>query len=162
MNGAYLGEVRIMRPRSGKTTWAIKSLATRSLKESGQDAYFSYSPHVAEMVKRKSERDDLVTGPAGAALCGQPLDGLVIVDDPIKNMVEARNPLLVETMLDWIRNVLLVRCTISARIVLMGSPFTANCVMGALQREPPHGFVVVHGRGILPRPGIAPQPGSRW
>jgi hypothetical protein len=131
-----------MRPRSGKTSLAIAKLSKADPEESS--GYFTYADGTAK-AKGRGLHANVVLGKVGCSLAGQVLDGTVIVDDPTRNMQEAKDAALVEETIGWILNVLIPRCSISSRIVIMGTAFTGSCVMARLAKDPPPGFTVETG-----------------
>lgn len=120
------GERRVLMspPRSGKTT-AAKALAMAALCRHQSVLYVAYAQALADDVAHRLRewhgRDpELRALGRGAATLSYSAD-LIVVDDPIKDMVEARSETLVGQLRDWFACCLLPKLAPGGSIVVIGS-----------------------------------------
>jgi predicted phage terminase large subunit-like protein len=66
----------------------------------------------------------------GGQLTGQPIDGIAIVDDPIKDAEQARSKLQRENAEEWMRKVLMTRLHPGASVILMATRWHEDDLSG--------------------------------
>jgi predicted phage terminase large subunit-like protein len=80
-----------------------------------------------------SEGGGMVSMGIGGAITGRGAD-LIIVDDPIKNWIEATSQTYQERTFDWFRSVLLTRCEPHTTVILLMTRWHENDLTGKLLR----------------------------
>lgn len=144
-------------PQHGKTELTIHALAWAHHKIPGRrHAYATYAQERSERVANKArlvaDRSGIhIDGPsnywqdsAGSTviwtsvkgpLTGEPVDGLLIIDDPTKDRKDAESGVRRADQLDWFDDVAEPRCHQSASIIIMATRWHPDDLSGQLIRR---------------------------
>jgi predicted phage terminase large subunit-like protein len=97
----------------------------------------------------------------GGGMTGEPIDGVAIIDDPIKDRKEAESPLVRENHKDWFHSVLETRVHPGASIIVMMTRWHPDDLVGYLVKE--CGFTYINLKAIADErrpPGDNREPGQ--
>jgi phage terminase large subunit-like protein len=156
-------------PQHGKTETTIHAFAWWIKKFPHlRYAYATYSSDRSQRVGRRAlaiaQRADvqlvaanmgLWTTPAdgqvlwtsvGGGMTGEPIDGCIVIDDPLKDRKEANSPTIRENHKDWFHGVVETRVHPGASVIVMATRWDADDLSGYLVRE--LGFTYINLRAI--------------
>ncbi len=148
-------------PRHGKTITLLHALAwLLRIDPTKTHAYVTYGQHLANSksrIARAIARNNhvtlstdstsvhewrttsggglLATG-IGGPLTGQGITGLGIIDDPIKNRVEAESRTKRETIIDWFRSTFYTRLEPGSSCIIISTRWHPEDLIGVLKRDP--------------------------
>lgn len=140
-------------PQHGKSVAVTSSLVGRMLSGKGRSAYVSYNQDRADEVSLQTqwmadgiglawEGQRRKWGPPkgasviwtsiGGSLTGSPIDDLLVVDDPVKDRIEASSPTYRDRVWDWWTAVALTRCHPGASIIVVATRWHEDDLSGRL------------------------------
>lgn len=90
----------------------------------------------------------------GGPLTGRPIDGVLLIDDLIKDWEEAQSPVIRQKALDWLATVAETRVHPGASIVMIATRWHENDPSGVMIRE--------HGWESINLPAIKPNGEPLW
>lgn len=161
-------------PQHGKSIVVTHGLIWLLLQQAKRHAYISYSAQRSAEVSLETrwlaERAglaydgnlDLCRTPDGGSirwtgiggtLTGAPVDGLLIVDDPVKNMEEARSATVRDGTDSWFRSVALVRTHPGASCIVIATRWNEDDLSGRL---------IKRGWDSINLPAINPTGKALW
>lgn len=79
-------------------------------------------------------------------MTGEPVDGVLVIDDPIKDRKEAESPTIRESLKDWYHGVVEARIHPGASVIVMATRWHADDLSGYLVRE--QGFDYINFKAI--------------
>lgn len=144
-------------PQHGKTEAAVHALIQAAARNGGRSAYATYNAKRAARVQRKARsiavaagvdatyrQDDWFVPSSGASiiwasrkggLTGEPVDGLLIIDDILKDRREADSATVREECECWFDEVADTRCHPSASIIVMATRWHPEDLSGVLVKR---------------------------
>lgn len=85
---------------------------------------------------RTPQGGGVVAAGVGGPLTGEPVDGLMLVDDPVKNQVEAQSSLFRERADEWFKTVAITRCHPSSSQIVVQTRWHEDDLSGRLIKRP--------------------------
>lgn len=82
----------------------------------------------------------------GGGMTGEPIDGVIVIDDPIKDRREAESPTIRQNLQDWYHGVVETRLHPGASVIVMATRWHIDDLSGYLVRE--QGFQYVNFKAI--------------
>lgn len=166
------GDLRVVfaaPPQHGKTESTIHAFAWWIKKfPQLRYAYATYSTDRSQRVGRRAlniaQRSDVLLDAAnmglwltpsdgqvlwtsvGGGMTGEPIDGVVVIDDPLKDRKEAESPTIRENHKDWYHGVVETRTHPGASILVMATRWHHDDLSGYLVRE--QGFTYVNLKAL--------------
>ena len=143
-------------PQHGKTETALHGLVWRMTQCAHRNAYVTYessrgedmslramqiaeacglAPIGARRVWRTSSGASLLATGIGGPLTGYGIDGLLIIDDPVKNRAEAESATYRNRTLQWFRDVALTRLHAKASAIVIQTRWHPDDLAGKLAEE---------------------------
>lgn len=171
--GGHLEVVVAAPPQHGKTVATSHALARWMRQSPGTNfVYATYNQDRSDKVAREFRRIGDAAGlrpsgplrewrsdatganvkftSIGGSLTGYPLDGVLVIDDPLKDESEARSKLVRDNVWDWLFSVALTRMHPGASVICMATRWHPDDPSGRLIRE--WGFPYVNLQAICEDP----------
>jgi predicted phage terminase large subunit-like protein len=144
-------------PQEGKTTWIVHYIAWQLIQNPWlKVVYATYSQRRANAVSRQirglvqrwtplakgsanvelwetKEGGGLLAAGRGSAMTGFRSD-LTVIDDPIKDMVEAQSELIRETTVEWFSSVVLTRMASLSQIIVIATRWHKDDLISHVQK----------------------------
>lgn len=163
--GEEVRAVLSMPPRHGKTDTLLRLLAyLLRLRPDRMNAYATYAQRLADSKSRRAQRfaeaagvrlatrkaadwrtpsdGGLLATGVGGPLIGEGITGVGLIDDPIKNRLEAESALMRERLWDWFTDVFLTRLEPGASAILVMHRWHPDDLAGRLIEEGWEGVVL--------------------
>ena len=116
-----------------------KSRVTRDLAEM---AGVQLNPDMANLSEwRTMDGGGLLSGGAGSGLTGKGVSGLMVVDDPLKDRVEANSKLIRDQRWDWFKDVVMTRLE-GASVIVIHTRWHPDDMIGRIAKEMPEFEIV--------------------